>query len=318
MVEKRSHNHARIHAGIWVDIERRLIWALAITLGIFVVELIGGMLANSLALKSDAGHLFGDVMALGLSLAAAKLSRHPPTSRRTYGYHRLEVFAAIFNSVTLFVLAGYIFYEAYWRFVNPQPVKSTLMLIVALVGLLANLIVLIRLHGVAHESLNVRAAFWHVLGDMLGSVGVVAGGLIMLVTGNYMADPIISFFVGLIILMGAFGVLREGASILLESVPRTVDYSKLKEDIENIEGVVSIHDLHVWTISSANLALSAHVKITDQSMHSSRKILREANNLLGNEYDIQHATLQLECECCAEADCGCDAPQTRVGAGPST
>jgi cobalt-zinc-cadmium efflux system protein len=308
MPEILNHDHSHTHAARTPDIEKRLFWALTITIGIFILELGGGFLSNSLALMSDAGHLFGDVLALGLSLAAARVSRRPPTARRTYGYHRIEVLAAIFNGLTLFILAGYIFYEAYHRFISPEPVQSTLMLSVAIIGLLANLLVIMRLHDVAGENLNVRAAFWHVLGDMLGSVGVVAGGLIMIITGNFMADSIISFFVGLIILVGAISVLREGASILLESVPHNVNYESLKGEMEKIEGIVSVHDLHIWSISSANLALSAHIKVANQSTHSSQRILQETSHLLNHNFDIHHSTLQLECDCCAEMNCGCDSP----------
>jgi cobalt-zinc-cadmium efflux system protein len=315
MVNNQFHNHDHGPAGDSPDIEKRLIWALGITVAIFVLELVGGFAANSLALKSDAGHLFGDILALGLSLFAAIVSRRPPTARRTYGYHRIEVLAAILNGMTLFFLAGYIFYEAYQRLVAPEPVQSILMLTVALVGLGANLFVLMKLREAAGDNLNVKAAFWHVLGDMLGSVGVVAGGLVMLFTGNYLADPIISFFVGAIIIVGAVGVLREGASILLESVPRSINYDKLKGDLENISGVVSVHDLHIWSISSGRLALSAHVRVGNQSTHESTRILQEACSVLAGQYDIHHATLQLECDCCPDDDCGCHVPGVSRVAG---
>lgn len=312
MIEAHEHNHAgHEHAHNHhktIDIERRLWWALAITIGIFILEVVGGFLSNSLALKSDAGHLFGDVLALGLSLFATRISRRPPTSKRTYGYNRVEVLAAVINGATLFILAGFIFYEAYWRLLKPEPVRSTLMLVIAVIGLAANLIVMKRLHEAAGENLNVRAAFLHVLGDMLGSVGVVAGGLIMIFTGNYLADPIISFFVGAIILWGAVSVIREGAHILLEGVPRSIKYGEVKESMEKIEGVISVHDLHIWTISSSNLALSAHINVVNQSTHESRRILQEATELLRVRYNIHHATLQLECECCTDTDCGCMSP----------
>lgn len=301
--EHQHHLPAAVKPGS--NLERRLVWALLITFGIFVMEIVGGFLSNSLALKSDAGHLFGDVMALGLSLFAVRISRLPATTKRTFGFQRAEVFAAMINGLTLLFLAGYIFHEAYHRLMEPEPVKSILMLVVALVGLLANTIVIFRLRGHAAENLNVRAAFFHVVGDMLGSVGVVTGGLIMYVTGSYLADPIISFFVGVIILFGAMGVLKEGVNILLEGVPGTIKYADLKVDMESIDGVVSIHDLHVWTISSSNVVLSAHVIVHDQPTHTAQRILNSATGLLRKKYKIHHATLQIECECCAEADCGC-------------
>jgi cobalt-zinc-cadmium efflux system protein len=307
MSHTHEHNHAHSHGhhSHSGDIERSLLWALIITAGIFLLEIVGGLLSNSLALLSDAGHLFGDVLALGLSFVAAKIAKLPPSSKRTYGYHRIEVLAAIFNGLTLFLLAGFIFYKAYQRLLKPEPVESFLMLGIAVIGLIANIVVMKRLHGAASSNLNVRAAFLHVLGDMLGSVGVVAGGLIMLTTGSYMADPIISFFVGAIILYGAFGVLREGAHILLEGVPYSVNYEKLKADMEKVDGVISVHDLHVWTISSANLALSSHIKVNNQDTHASQQILSDTREMLGSAYGIFHATLQIECDCCTDSNCGC-------------
>jgi len=244
-------------------------------------------------------------MALGISLLAVKISKLPASSKRTYGYHRSEVLAAIINGTTLLFLAGYIFYEAYHRLLQPEPIKSLLMLTVAVIGFVANLIVLINIRGHASENLNVRAAFLHVMGDMLASVGVVAGGIIMLFTGNYIADPIISFIVGIIILVGATGVLREGINILLEGVPRNIDYGELKEELEKIDGIISLHDLHVWTISSSKIALSAHLTVPRQSSHMAQDILRAATDLLRTKYRIDHVTLQVECECCMDEDCGC-------------
>lgn len=269
------------------------------------MELAGGFLSNSLALKSDAGHLFGDVMALGLSLLAVKLSKLPPSKKRTFGYHRSEVLAAMINGTTLLFLSVYIFYEAYHRLLEPEPIKSTLMLIVAVTGFSANLYVLFKLKGHATENLNVRAAFLHVMGDMLASVGVVIGGVIMLLTGNYIADPLISFLVGIIILMGAIGVLKEGVNILLEGVPGNIDYEVLKKDIESLDNVNSIHDLHIWAISSSRISLSAHITASSQSTHSSREIMQAIRGLLSDKYGISHVTLQVECECCMDESCGC-------------
>lgn len=305
MVELFDRALSHLDASGSHDIQRNLMWSLCITIGIFFLEVIGGIASNSLSLKADAGHLFGDVLALGLSLGATIFSRRPATPKRTYGYHRTEVLAAIFNGGTLFILAGYIFFRAYGRLMTPEPVKSGMMLTIAVIGLVANLVVLLKLRGAAGQNLNVRAAFLHVMGDMLGSVGVVAGGIFMLFTGNYLADPIISFFVGTIILFGAIGVLVDGANILLEGVPRSINYERLKNDIEKVEGIVSVHDLHIWSISSANLALSAHVTIANQSTHSSQQILQATCDLLRDDYKIFHTTIQIECDCCSDLDCGC-------------
>ncbi|UCE66528.1 MAG: cation transporter [Candidatus Zixiibacteriota bacterium] len=300
----RTENEHRLYAENGI-IEKRLTIALSITGFIFVMELVGGFLSNSLALKSDAGHLFGDVTALGLSLLAVRLSRLPPSSKRTFGYHRSEVLAAIINGTTLLFLSIYIFYKAYHRLMEPEPIKSDLMLVVAVIGFSANIFVLFKLRGHASENLNVRAAFLHVMGDMLASVGVVMGGVIMLFTGNYIADPLISFLVGVIILIGAVGVLREGVNILLEGVPQNIDYDELKKDIEFLADVKSIHDLHIWAISSSRFSLSAHILVSSQSTHSSQEILRETQKLLSDKYGISHVTLQFECECCPNEDCGC-------------
>lgn len=301
--EHQHHSFGAIKPGS--GLERRLTWALLVTFCIFIMEIVGGFLSNSLALKADAGHLFGDVLALGLSLLAVRISRLPPTVKRTFGYQRAEVLAAMINGLTLLFLAGYIFFEAYHRLMEPEPVKSILMLIVAVIGLLANVIVIAGLRGHAAENLNIRAAFLHVVGDMLGSVGVVIGGLIMYLTGNYLADPIISFFVGAIILFGAAGVLKEGLNILFEGVPGAIKYDDLKADMETIDGVISVHDLHIWTISSSNVVLSAHVRVPDQPTHTAQRILNLVTELLRKKYKIHHATLQIECQCCAETECGC-------------
>ncbi len=278
----------------------RMGWALGLTILIFLTELTGGYLSNSLALLSDAGHLFADVFALGLSLIAVYLSRRPATKKRTYGYHRAEVFAAIINGISLLVIAGVIFIEAYKRLLEPEPVKTLAMLIVAAIGLVINLIVAISLRHSATKNLNIKSAYFHVIGDMLASVGVIAGGFIMLFTGNYIADPIISVIVGLIILRGAYGVIREGASILFESVPYSINYDRLKRDILNTQGVLNIHDLHVWTLSSDKLMLTVHVLIDSNEPHVGNRILRSLKALLEEKYNIFHSTIQLECRCCEQ------------------
>jgi len=279
-------------------------WAFGLTLVIFFAELIGGFLSNSLALLSDAGHLFGDVFAIGLSLAALFISRLPATSKRTYGYHRAEVFAAIINGVSLIVIAGVIFVEAYERLLSPEPVKTYAMLIVAVIGLVVNIVVAVSLHRSAESSLNVKSAYLHVIGDMLASVGVISGGLIMLLTGNFIADPIISIVVGLIILRGAYGVIKEAANILLEGVPSKIDYNKLQQDILETPGVIKVHDLHVWTLSSSNIILTMHVLLEGDTPHVGREVLEKLEGLLREKYGINHTTIQLECKCyeCPQED----------------
>jgi cobalt-zinc-cadmium efflux system protein len=280
----------------------RLSWALGLTAIIFIAELVCGYVANSLALLSDAGHMFADVMALGLSLGAVYLSQLPANSRKTFGYHRAEILAALINGITLIIIAFFIFLEAYKRLLAPEPVKSVPMLIMAVIGLIANVVIFMRLRHVAKNNLNIRSAFLHVVGDMLASFAVIAGGLVMLFTGNYLADPIISVLVGLIILRGAYGVIKEGTNILLEGVPGQIDYKALADDILKIPGVLRIHDLHVWMVSSANVMLSVHIHIDGQSPHAGQDVMSQIKEMLDKKYNILHSTIQFECACCENPD----------------
>jgi cobalt-zinc-cadmium efflux system protein len=292
------HNHHP--ENISQQLINRLGWAIALTVVIFFAELICGYLANSLSLLSDAGHLFADVMALGLSLGAVYISRLPANSRKTFGYHRAEIIAAMINGLSLLAIAFFIFWEAYKRLLAPEEVRSIPMLIVAAIGLIANAVVFFRLRHVAHDNLNVRSAFLHVLGDMLASVAVIIGGLVMIFTGNYIVDPIISALIGLIILKGAYSVVREGTNIILEGVPPRIDYKSLSNDIMAVPGVQRIHDLHVWMLSSANVMLSVHVHIDGESPHAGREIMSQLKNMLSKKYNIFHSTIQFECACCED------------------
>jgi len=270
-----------------------------LTLGILLLEFLGGILTHSLALLSDAGHVFADVFALGLSWGALALSGLPATEKKTYGYLRAEVLAAIINGATLVLVAIWIFVEAFIRFKQPVPVKSLEMFIIAVIGLLVNMFVFLKLKGIAEHSLNVKSAFLHVLGDMLASVGVIVGGVIMLFTRLYIVDPIISVLIGLIILRGAFSVIRESTNILLEAVPRNVKLSEVDSVLRKVEGVEDLHDLHVWSVSSKDVALSCHLLVKEQSTHSAQKILDQIRSQLKERFDIDHTTIQFECRCCA-------------------
>jgi cobalt-zinc-cadmium efflux system protein len=284
---------------------QKMKFAVILTVGILLLEVAGGILTNSLALLSDAGHIFADVFALGLSWMALVLSGLPPNQRKTYGYFRAEVLAAVINGVTLFLVALWIFYEAFGRISSPQPVKSLEMFLIALVGLGVNLIILLKLRGATQQSLNIKSAFLHVLGDMLSSVGVIVGGIIMLVTQFYIVDPIISILIGLIILRGATGVLRECSNILLEGVPKNIKLEEVEKVLKHIPGVVDMHDLHVWSISSVHLALSAHVVVEEQTTHSTQKILDEIQAKMMKNFNIEHLTIQFECLCCGPQKVEC-------------
>ena len=268
--------------------------ALAITSVYFVAEVLGGIFTNSLALLSDAGHMLSDIAAMGLSLFAFQMARRPATTKKTYGYHRLEILAALANGLTLWLIVGVIFAEAYRRFSNPPEVHSMGMLIVASMGLGVNIAAGIILYGSHHESLNVRGALLHVLGDALGSVGAVAAGLMMLATGWYTADPLISVVIGMLILYTSWDLIKESLAILMQSVPRGIDVAEVQKALEQIGGVIKVHDLHVWSVTSGVFTLSAHAVIDPGE--NPQGILDRIEDRLKIDFCIEHTTIQLEIE----------------------
>ncbi len=272
--------------------------ALVIVLVVMAFEVIGGIVSNSLALLSDAGHMLVDALALGLSLFAMTVAQRPATPTKTYGYHRVEIMAALANGTILVLISLYIFYQAYQRFLDPPHVQTPLMLLVAIIGLAANLAGMLLLRRSSHRSLNIKAAYWHIIGDTISSVGVIVAGVIILVTGWYVLDPVIAVFIGGIILWGAVRIVRESADILLEAVPSHIQVNKVIETIKNAPGVEDVHDIHIWTITSGMHALSAHLVIEDQIVSRSAEIVEAVNQDLSRYFDIRHTTLQLECGSC--------------------
>jgi len=297
-----------------LDPMRRLKIALALVLAIMIAEVIGGLVSNSLALLSDAGHMLVDALALGLSLFAMTIAMRPATPTKTYGYHRIEIMAALANGTVLIVLALWIFYEAYQRFLTPSPVQTPLMLLVAAVGLVANLIGLLLLREASHHHLNVKSAFWHILGDTISSVGVIIAAIIISVTQWYIVDSIIAIFIGVIILWGAVRIVRESVDILLEAVPKHIDINKTIEAIKSVPGVEDVHDIHIWTITSDRHALSAHLVINDQTVSRSAEIVGAVNQGLARDFDMWHTTLQLECDNCPSVIvCELPQPEEHIG-----
>jgi len=265
---------------------------------VMITEFVGGLLANSLALLSDAAHMLADCLALLLSIVAFRFSSRPPTNKTTFGFYRLEIFAAQINGGVLLFLSLFIFYEAYHRLLQPEPIKSLLMMIVAGVGLLANAASALILQKSSRKNINVKAAFLHVMGDLFSSAGVIIGGIVIYVTGWFVVDPILSIMIGLIILKGAYGVVKETAAVLLEAVPKHIKLETLIREVEAMEGVESFHDVHVWTITSGLHALSGHVQIQDQRISESTQIMEGVKEYLAQRYHIDHTTLQFECESC--------------------
>jgi len=278
-------------------VEKPLRISLCIVIFFMVAEIVGGIMSNSLALLGDAGHMFVDALALTLCVFALNLARRPATQTKTFGYFRAEIIAALANGVFLIGISIFILYEAYQRFKSPPEVKAPLMLVISIIGLLANVVmVLLLLRN--HESLNVRAAFWHVATDTLSSVGVIIAGLIIQFTGLSIADPIIAALISVIIFVGAIRLVVESVDILLEAVPRQIDINDVIKEIKSIPGVEDVHDIHIWTITSGVCALSTHLGIQDRAVSESAKLMTEVNEKLEHDFGIRHTTLQLECEKC--------------------
>lgn len=292
---------------------RGLRLSLLIVAGVMVAEIVGGLLSNSLALIGDAGHMLVDGLALAISLFAITLTRRPATLRRTYGLHRAEIMAALINGTVLMLVSVYIFYEAIQRFQDPPEVKSGLMLVIAIIGLVANLSAMWLLRRDRNTSLNIRGAFLHILGDTISSVGVIAAAVIIAVTGWPYADPIIAMVIAVIILYGAVQLLRESSDILLEGVPKHIDMDKVVQTVKDVEGVKEIHDMHIWTITSGIHSLSTHVVIGDKMLSRTREIIDSINHELEEKYSITHTTLQLECDRCENCAEGFVCQITRPG-----
>ena len=273
---------------------RDLAIALAITATYCFVEFAGGLLTNSLALLSDAGHMLADVGALGISLFALRLAQLPPTSRKTFGYHRIEILAAFVNGLLLWLIVGLIYHEAYQRLFAPPAVDSAPMMLIAAVGLGVNVVSLRVLHRSQSESLNVRAAFIHVFGDALGSLGAVAAGAVMLATGWYVADPLVSAGIGLLILYSSWDIVRESVDILMQGTPREMRIEDIERCLLEIEGVCQVHDLHVWTLTSGKYLLSVHLVV---SRHDAlRPVIDAAQLRLRERFGIGHTTVQVDPE----------------------
>lgn len=292
-----------MHADSHLDqsITGRFKYAIALTTLTLVAEVAGGIWTNSLALLSDAAHVFLDLFALVLSLAAIRLSSYPASDTRTFGWHRTEVFASFINGLTVFLMALGIFYEAWERLLQPQAVKSIPMLAIATVGLVMNLISASALHSHSHDDLNVHSAFLHVIGDAAASVGVIIGGLIIHFTDWYILDALISIGIGCVIFWGSWRVIRESAHILLEGVPRGLSTREVVDAISGVEGVNRVHHLNIWTICSHILALSAHVDLKPEHKPRQAEVLRQIEELLFERFHISHTTLQAECTRCVEA-----------------
>ena len=289
-----AHHHSRQ--------ERSLKGALLLTLVFFLVELFGGLFTQSLALISDAAHMFTDVTALAISYASIKIGQKKADHLRTFGYYRFEILAAAFNAGLLFIVAFYIAFEAYLRISTPKDIQSMTMLIIAVVGLLVNLFSMRLLHQEQHSSINLKSAYLEVWSDALGSIGVILGALLIQQWGWYWVDSVIAIAIGLWILPRTWVLLKTSIHILLEGVPEKIDIYQLQQAFLKVDGVVGVHELHVWALNHNKISLTAHI-VTDEAYHTEQMIMR-LNDMLFKEYGILHTTLQLEYQPCnASLEC---------------
>jgi cobalt-zinc-cadmium efflux system protein len=271
-----------------------------------IVEAIAGIWGNSLALLSDAGHNLTDVIALALSWYAIRLSSQPANSKKTFGYHRAGILAALINSTTLIFVAGYIFYEAYQRLIHVPEVDAAILISVGAIAFVLNLVTAWLVHQGSDHDLNLRSAFVHLMGDVISTIGAVIAGIVIAFTGLSWLDPLVSVLIGLLILWNAWGILKETIDILLESTPRDVDTNQIVTSLLQVAGVKGVHDLHVWSITQNLRALSAHIVTDDVLVSHGAIIQKEINALMSREYNIAHTILQLECVDCSPDLLYCD------------
>ncbi len=297
------HSHAHGHGTASV-----LRWSLAATFLFVLVELVAGIRAHSLALLSDAGHNFTDTLALLLAWIANYLESKPADEIKTYGYQRAGVLSAFVNALTLVALSAWIFYESVGRLRSPEPVHQNIMLAVAVLGLLLNTGIMWALRAARHRDLNVRSAFVHMLGDALGSIAIIGGSIAIAYTGWVQIDALLSIAIGALIVWTAWDIIHESLNILLEGLPRGITLQDVIGSMKCVEGVMDVHDLHIWSLGSSTHALSCHVLIADVPLSASDAILRRLNHLLADRFRIFHTTVQFEHASCALSESGCVIP----------
>jgi cobalt-zinc-cadmium efflux system protein len=300
------HTHSHSHIGdLTKQTTKRLTLSLILTAAFVIIEVVAGIFGNSLALLTDAAHNFTDVIALGLSWYALNIALKPAHAGKTFGYHRVGILVALINSTTLILIAFGIFFEAYKRFITPPEVDSTILIGVGAVAFIINLVTALMVKEGSEHDLNLRSAFLHLMGDVVSTLGAVIAGIIIAFTQWNWLDPLVSILIGTFILYNAWGILKQTIHILLESTPENINMDSMVNDLQKVNGVLGVHDLHVWSISENLRMLSAHVVIDNISVGEGVTIQHNINELLTHNYNIQHATLQLECEGCSSRELYC-------------
>ena len=305
MEPQSSHTHSHL-SQVAQQTTNRLSISLFLTLAFVIIEAGAGIFANSLALLTDAAHNLTDVIALGLTWFAVRVTAQPANAQKTYGYHRAGILVALLNSTTLVLISLGIFYEAYRRFVNPPEVESRILICVGLIAVVINLVTALLVHRGSEHDLNLRSAFVHLMGDVLSTVGAVIAGVIIYFTNANWLDPLVSVLIGFLILYNAWGILRDAVDILLEATPRDVNIKNMVHDITQIEGVLGIHDIHVWSLTQSLRTMSGHILTDDLHISAGARIQHQISELLQRRYNIAHATLQLECVDCFPDSLYCD------------
>ena len=290
------------HGTSQIKYEKPLWWAFGLTATFLVVEIIGGLITNSLALLSDAAHMMTDVLALAISLVAVRLSRRPPDAKRTYGYARMEAVGALINGGLLFVVAGYIFWEAIGRFRQPPEVSYGGMLLVATLGLVVNLISMRLLKAGSGTNLNLKGAYLEVWSDMLGSVGVILGALVIKFTGWTLVDPIVAVLIALWVLPRTWTLLREAGHVVMQGVPAGTNLEEIRAAITAFPGVEAVHDLHVWALGSKEAVLTAHIVLRATTAEDGEAVRVSLNQMLETKFNVHHSTLQMEARPCGDSE----------------
>ena len=298
MGHQHHHHHVEVRGS-----ERRLAISIVLNLVISVAEVVGGLLSGSLALLSDALHNFSDTASLCISLIARRIGRREATSVKTFGYKRAEIIGAFVNLVTLVLIALYLIKEAVERFFNPQPIDGTIMLVVAVIGLAANVATAVLLFRDAKESLNIRSTFLHIITDAVSSVGVVLGGVLILYYEVYLVDPILTLLISLYILYHSYEMLRETVDILMEGVPKNIDLVQLVAEVETLDRVLGMHHLHVWQFDEKTVALEAHIVIDETDLEHMEAMKRAIKHTLDEVFHIHHSTLEFEFAPCHDPGC---------------
>jgi len=297
-----AHGHHDHHHGL---ADGKMGWAVLLTLGFVIGEGLAGVLGHSVALLSDAGHNFADALALLFSWYALRVASRPSNATRTFGYHRVGILAALVNAASLVAISVFIAWEGVQRLLHPQPVQGWVMIIVAGVAVAINAVIALRLQSHATNDINLRSVYLHMLGDAASAAGVIVAGVIVLVTKSPLADPIVSFVIAALILWSSWGILVESLNVLLEASPAGMDMPAVENAIECVDGVLDVHDLHVWTVGPGVVACSCHILVNEQTISSGQQVLRAVVAELNTQFAINHTTVQVEVEGCGPNDMYC-------------